>query len=436
MDWVAIVIKLGFAFIVLNVALVAVAFLVYFERKVAAYMQARQGPNRAGPVGLLQSFADLLKGLKKEYIIPKASDRWVFHIAPAVGVLTSVGMLAFVPFGPGRGQNGHIDIFGLRTDWYIANVGIGVLLIFALSSVSVYAIIMAAWGSNSKYPLLGGLRSAAMIISYELTFGLSLIGVFLLSGSLNLQEITAAQHPTFNPAGTPGIPLLLLQPVAFLTFFISAIAESKRIPFDFAETESELVAGYHTEYSGVRFLLFQLGEYVSMVVMSCLVVICFLGGWVSPFAAWIDGTNIPVLTGLLSSGAHWFFIKLALLIFAYYWVRWTLPRFRYDQLMGLCWKVLLPVVLGNIMLIGVLRLLFFPPDTDPASYNPLFWWVLAGIQLVMAVIVFLGISRISGQSWFGKAERPVLVDRQVILVRNVQGGRGTIEGEAKPVSHT
>src|SRR5688572_27072518 len=397
MDWVDIVIKLGFAFVVLNVALVAVAFLVYFERKVAAYMQARQGPNRAGPVGLLQSFADLLKGLKKEYIIPKASDRWVFHIAPAVGVLTAVGMLAFVPFGPGRGQAGHIDIFGLRTDWYIANVGVGVLLIFALSSVSVYAIIMAAWGSNSKYPLLGGLRSAAMIISYELTFGLSLIGVFLLSGSLNLQEITAAQHPTLNPAGTPGLPFILLQPIAILTFFISAIAESKRIPFDFAETESELVAGYHTEYSGVRFLLFQLGEYVSMVVMSCLVVICFLGGWVSPFAGLVDGTNIPFISGLLSSGAHWFFLKLALLIFAYYWVRWTLPRFRYDQLMGLCWKVLLPVILGNIMIIGVLRLLFFPPDTNPATYNPLYWWVLAGIQLVLAAVVFLGISRVAGR---------------------------------------
>jgi NADH-quinone oxidoreductase subunit H len=434
MDWQVILVTLIYAFIILNAALVAVAFLVYFERKVAAHMQARQGPNRAGPIGLLQSFADLLKGLKKEYIIPRDSDRWVFHIAPIVSTFAAVSALAFLPLGPASDQPGGLNIFGVPVNLFIANVGVGVLAILALSSLSVYGLIMAAWGSNSKYPLLGGLRSSAMIISYEITLGISLIGVFLLSSSLNLQTIALAQHPTLHPAGTPGIPFILLQPIAFLTFFVSAIAEAKRIPFDFAETESELVAGYHTEYSGVRFLIFQLAEYVSMIIMSALVVICFLGGWVSPFAAWFDNTDIPFLSGLLGSGIHWFFIKLGLLIFAYYWIRWTLPRFRYDQLMGLCWKVLLPVILANIMLVGVLRLLFFPPGTPLTEYNPLYWWLLAGVQVLLAIPLLIGFSRVAGLSWFGRAERPVLVDRQLILVRNVQGGRGTIEGEAKTVT--
>lgn len=436
MDWVFFLVKMIFAFAVMNAGLVGVAFLVYFERKIAAHMQARMGPNRAGPLGLLQSFADLLKGLKKETIIPKEADKWVFLVAPVVTTGVALAGLAFVPFGPRAAQPGHINLFGRQIDWFIAaDLSVAMLILLALSSLAVYGIIMAGWGSNSKYSLLGGLRSSAQVISYELTLGLSLIGVFLLAGTLNPVDIAGAQHPspTIHAPGTPGIWFVLLQPVAFFIFFTSATAEANRSPFDLPEAESELVAGYHTEYSGVRFLLFQLGEYMGMIIMSFISVVCFLGAWVSPFAAFIDGTNIPFLSGLLGSGAHWVFIKWAFVIFVYYWMRWTLPRFRYDQLMGLCWKVFLPLILTNILIIAVLKLIFFGPGV-PAE-NQLFWWIIAVVELILGFLALYGFSRFAGLGWFGSAERPVLVEpqRSVILVRNVQGGRGTIEGEARPM---
>ena len=433
MDWVYIVIKLVMAFILLNLALVITAFLVYFERKVAAHMQARQGPNRAGPLGLLQSFADLLKALKKENTRPKGSDKWVFYIAPVVSTFSALGILAIIPFGPAANQRGYIDMFGRPTDWFVTNVSVGVLMLLALSSLGVYGLIMAGWGSNSKYSLLGGLRSSAQVISYEIILGISLVGIFLLSGTLDLTGIINAQHPNYHSPTTPGIWFILLQPIAFLVFFTSIIAETNRTPFDLPEAESELVGGYHTEYSGIRFLLFQLAEYIAMVTMSCLFVICFLGGWVSPFAGLIDNTDIPFLSGLLGSGIWWFIFKLSFVIFAFYWIRWTVPRFRFDQLMGLCWKVFLPLILANILVIATLRLIFFPPGSAPADFNPLYWWIIAIIEVILFVIALLAISRTAGASWFGKAERAILVDRQLILVRNVQGGRGTIEGEAKPI---
>ena len=431
MDWVFLIVKLVFAFILMNVALTVVAFLVYFERKVAAHMQARMGPNRAGPVGALQSFADLLKMLKKEDIMPEGADRWVFYAAPVISTLTSVGALAVIPFGPPGGLN----VFGLRNDWFIANVNVAALVVLAMSSLGVYGILRAGWGSNSKYSLLGGLRASAQAISYEITLGISLIGVFLLSGSLSLVDITLAQHPdpavraAYGLAGTPGLWLFLLQPVAFMTFFTSAVAETNRTPFDLPEAESELVAGYHTEYSGIRFGLFFLGEYIAMTVVSATSSVFFLGGWLSPFAAFIDRTSIPFISGLLGSGPHWLLLKMAFFIFVYYWLRWTLPRFRYDQLMGLCWKVFLPVILLNIMIIGVLKLIFFPPGVPVEQYNPLLWWVLAVIELAFGAAAVYGFSRIAGLSWFGRPERPVLVERPLILVRNVQGGRAILEGE-------
>ncbi|HKP54653.1 MAG TPA: NADH-quinone oxidoreductase subunit NuoH [Chloroflexia bacterium] len=435
MDWVYILIKLIIAFILMNLALTIVAFLVYFERKVAAHMQARQGPNRAGPLGLLQSFADLLKMLTKENTIPKGADKWVFYLAPVVATFTSLGALAIIPFGPAANQPGYIDFFGRPTDWFVANVNVGALMILALSSLGVYGIIMAGWGSNSKYSLLGGLRSSAQVISYEITLGISLVGVFLLAGTLDLTGIINAQHPDpgIHPAITPGVWFVLLQPVAFMVFLTSMIAETNRTPFDLPEAESELVGGYHTEYSGIRFGLFFLSEYIAMVIVSAMATICFLGGWLSPFDALLRGTDIPFISGLLGSGIHWFILKLSLFIFVYYWLRWTLPRFRYDQLMGLCWKVFLPLILANILIIAVLRLIFFPPGTAVTEYNPLYWWIIAALEIVLFIIALFGFSRTAGASWFGKAERAVLVDRQLILVRNVQGGRGTIEGEAKPV---
>ena len=428
------------AFIVINLSLVGVAYVIYFERKVAAAMQGRIGPNRAGPVGLLQSFADLLKMLKKEDTTPKDSDKVVFFIAPIVGVFTMLGALAVIPFGPPANLPGGIEIFGLRLNWFISQINVGALLILALSSLGVYGIIMAGWGSNSKYALLGGLRSSAQVISYEITLGISLIGVFLLTGSLNLSDIVLAQYPrvagTLGPVGTPGIWLILLQPIGFIIFFISAIAEMSRIPFDLTEAEAELVSGYHTEYSGMRFGLFQLTEFGSTIVIASATTVFFLGGWLSPLEGLVHSTDIPFVSGLLSSGIWWFLLKVAVIIFILYWIRWTLPRFRYDQLMGLCWKVLLPLTLLNIVVIALLKLIFFPPGTDPATYSELLWWIIALIEIVFGIAAVIMLSRLSGLSWFGRAERPVLVDRSVILVKNVQGGRGTIEGEARTVAVT
>lgn len=438
MDWVLILLRSIFAFVVVNVTLVAVAYVIYGERKVGGHMQARLGPNRAGPFGLLQSFADLLKMLKKEDTTPKDSDKVVFFIAPIVATFASVAVMAIIPWSPGS-----IDLFGVQVPLYVANVSVGMLVALALSSLGVYGVLMAGWSSNSKYALLSGMRASAQVISYELTFGISLIGVFLLSSSLSLVDITNAQNVSHAP-GQPGIWFVLLQPIALLIFFTSALAEAARTPFDLIEAESELVSGYHTEYSGMRFGLFQLAEFNAVITMSALTTVLFLGGWGSPFGAFFDSgqslAGIPFISGLLGAGFHWIFLKVFLLIFVFYWLRWTLPRFRYDQLMGLCWKVFLPTILANILILAVLKLIFFEPPPAGVTYaeyaptyNPLFWWVLVAIEMALGVGAILGISRVAGLSWFGKAERPVLVDRQVILVRNAQGGRGTIEGEARPV---
>jgi NADH-quinone oxidoreductase subunit H len=446
LDWVFFLIRLVFAFALMNVALVIVAFLVYFERKVAAHMQARIGPNRAGPVGLLQSFADLIKMIKKETTIPSGADKWVFFAAPIVSTFTALGALAVVPFGPSESQPGHIELFGQKASWYISDVSVGALVILAVSSLGVYGLIMAGWSSNSKYSLLGGLRSSSQVISYEITMGISLVGVFLLSSSLSLASITTAQHPFLHTAAQPGIWYILLQPLAFMIFLTSAIAETNRTPFDLPEAESELVGGYHTEYSGIRFGLFFLSEYIAMVTVSAMSSICFLGGWTSPLASFFDqptlgghpAIDLPVISGLLGSGPHWLILKMAVFIFVYYWLRWTLPRFRYDQLMGLCWKVFLPLILVNILVIAVLKLILFEPGLNISNGNYLYWWVLVAIEVVFGAAALYGFSSLAGLGWFGKAERPVLVEpeRTLILVRTVHGGRGTIEGEARPIEVT
>ena len=449
MDWVDILAKAIFAFVIMNLSLVIVAFLVYFERKVMAHMQARLGPNRAGPLGALQSFADLLKMLLKEDTTPTKADKVVFFLAPVVSTFTSLGALAIIPFGPREGQPGYLNVFGYHMDWFISEVNVGAVMILALSSLGVYGLIMAGWGSNSKYSLLGGLRSSAQIISYELTLGISLVGVFLLAGTLNLNDIITAQHPAITDNlrqwGQPGMWFILLQPVAFLVFLTSGIAETNRLPFDLPEAESELVSGYHTEYSGIRFGLFYLSEYIAMVIISSMATVFFLGGWLSPLEGLVFGTNIPFISGLLQSGPHWFVLKLALFIFMYYWLRSTLPRFRYDQLMGLCWKVFLPTILLNIMVIALLKLLFFPPPPPGVPYEVhaqsytnvgLYWTIIVVIELVFGLAAVLGFSRLAGMTWFGRAERPVLVERPLILVRNVQAGRAAIPGEARVVGGT
>ena len=304
--------------------LVTVAMLTYAERKVIAAMQLRKGPNVVGPFGLLQPFADALKLITKETIIPAGANRIVFIMAPMVTFLLSLVAWAVIPFAPG---------------WVISDINVGILYLFAISSLGVYGIIMAGWASNSKYAFLGALRSAAQMVSYEVSIGFVIITVLLCVGSLNLQDIVKAQAGgIWNWHAFQLMPPLL--PMAVI-FFISALAETNRSPFDLPEGESELVAGYFVEYSSMSFALFFLGEYAAMILMSGMTSVLFLGGWDSPlpFApfTWIPG---PV----------WFSLKIAFCLFVFLWVRATLPRYRYDQLMRLGWKVFLPLSLGWVIL--------------------------------------------------------------------------------------
>ena len=313
----------------LVVSLVAfwVAYATYLERKISAFMQARLGPMRVGPYGLLQPIADGLKLLVKEDFIPEKADRWIFFFAPYIAVASAFIVFSVVPFGP---------------DWaVISDVNIGLLLVLAVSSVGVLALILAGWSSNSKYALLGGLRSSAQMVSYEVAMGLSLIGALMFARTLSLSGIIGAQ-------GSDSIWYVAYQPVGFLLFLISGIAENNRAPFDLPEAESELVAGFHTEYSGMRWSLFFMAEYAAMVVVSAVATTVYLGGWYFPFVYRLDLAgyhNLFVIVSLLV-----FLVKLSLILYFYFWLRWTLPRFRYDQLMDIGWKWLIPSALINIVL--------------------------------------------------------------------------------------
>jgi NADH-quinone oxidoreductase subunit H len=313
----------------LVVTLVAlwVAYATYLERKISAFIQARLGPMRVGPWGLLQPIADGLKLLVKEDFIPENADRWIFFFAPYIAVASAFIVFSVVPFGP---------------DWaVIADVNIGLLLVLAVSSVGVLALILAGWSSNSKYALLGGLRSSAQMVSYEVSMGLSLIGALMFARTLSLSGIIAAQ-------GSDSIWYIVYQPAAFLLFLISGIAENNRAPFDLPEAESELVAGFHTEYSGMRWSLFFMAEYAAMVVVSAVAATVFLGGWYFPFVYRLETAgqhNLYVIVSLLV-----FLVKVSVILYIYFWLRWTLPRFRYDQLMDIGWKWLIPSALINIAL--------------------------------------------------------------------------------------
>jgi NADH-quinone oxidoreductase subunit H len=320
---IVLLVKLG----IVLVGLLAVAgWLVYGERRILGWIQIRLGPNRAGPFGLLQPVADILKLLTKEDVIPAGADRLVFLYAPAVVSVTALLMFAVVPFGD------TWTLWGEKIPLVISDLNVGLLFVFALSSLGVYGVALGGWASNSKFSLLGALRGVAQMISYELSLGLSLVPVVMLAGSFSLVDIVNAQAK---------IPFILLQPHAFLIFFLSGTAEIKRIPFDLPEAENELVAGYHTEYSGMRFGLYFLGEYVTMVVLGALVAVFFLAGW-----------RGPILPPMM-----WFTAKVALVVFAMIWMRGTLPRLRYDQLMNLGWKLLVPVALLNIIVTGGVILL-------------------------------------------------------------------------------
>jgi NADH-quinone oxidoreductase subunit H len=300
-----------------------VAYLTYAERKVAGHIQVRPGPNLVGPWGLFQPFADILKLFLKEEFIPDRANKILFHVAPILAVAPALTSFAVVPIGPGP--------------FTVTDVNVGLLVFLAMSSLGVYSLTLAGWSSNNKYALLGGLRSSAQMISYELALGLSTIGVILLAGSLSLTEIVRAQQGAYHLGPVP-IPhwFVFSQPVAFVTFLVCAFAETNRAPFDLPEGESELVGGFHTEYSSMKWAMFFLGEYMNMLTISAILVTLFLGGWNGPW--------LPDSLKFL-----WFFAKLFPLVFLFMWVRWTFPRLRYDQLMSFGWKVLLPVALLNVL---------------------------------------------------------------------------------------
>ena len=316
-------IKIG---IVIGVLLVVIAYLIWVERKVMAHMQVRLGPMRVGWHGLLQPIADGLKLITKEDIIPANASKILFILSPAIAMIPALLTIAVIPFGD------TINIMGVSIDMVITDVNIGILFILAVSSVGVYGILLGGWSSNNKYSLLGGLRSSAQMISYELSMGLSLIGVIMMTESLSLVDTVNAQtHLWF----------VVLQPVAFIVFAISAIAETNRCPFDLPEAETELVSGFHTEYSSMKFALFFMAEYANIITVSAVGVTFFFGGWRGPFLP-------PVV---------WFLIKMALCIFFFVWLRSTFPRFRIDQLMQFAWKVLLPVAVVNVLITGVVMAL-------------------------------------------------------------------------------
>ena len=307
------------------------AIMVYVERKVAAFIQQRFGPYLVGPKGLLQPLADVVKLMFKEELRPKAADAFLFALAPIISATCAFAAFAVVPFGA------ETTFFGLLAEpikLQVADVNVAVLVVFAIASMGVYGIVLAGWSSNSKYSLLGGLRSSAQMISYELSYGMALAGVLLVGNSLSLTDIVNRQAGMWLHVLPKWI--VFLQPVGFLIFMTAGIAETNRAPFDFPEAEQELVAGYHTEYSSMSFAMFFLAEYINMVTVSAVATDLFLGGWHGPF--------LPASLGWI-----WFLVKVAALLFFYVWMRWTLPRYRYDQLMAFGWKILLPLSVVNLL---------------------------------------------------------------------------------------
>jgi NADH-quinone oxidoreductase subunit H len=312
------------ALIIAGALLGIVPALVWLERRLMGRFQVRLGPNRVGPFGLGQPISDSIKLLFKESIIQSSADKFLFHLAPAIVVFTAIVTFAVIPFGE------PITVFGQEIGLWVANVDIGLLFVFAISGMGVYGMVLAGISSNNKYSLMGGLRSTAQMISYELTLGLAALSIVVLTGSLNLIDMVNSQN---------SYPNILIQPLAFLLFFIAGVAETNRAPFDLPEAEQELVAGFHTEYTGMKFAMFFMGEYINMVTMSALVTLLFLGGW--------NAYGIPVWPIIAFSG------KVFFLLFVFIWLRSTFPRIRYDRLMTFGWKVLVPLSLLNLLITSV-----------------------------------------------------------------------------------
>lgn len=326
--------------------ILAVAYSTYFERRVIGSMQGRIGPNRVGPFGLLQPFADVLKLLIKEVIIPSKSNRFLFIIAPLLSLTPALAAWAVIP---------------LNDTFVIADINAGLLYVLALTSVGVYGVILAGWASNSKYAFLGAMRSAAQIVAYEIAMGFALVGVLMAAGSLNLGDIVDAQAGGVSHWFI--VPLLPL----FFVFWISGLAETNRAPFDVAEGESEIVAGFHVEYSGVAFAIFFLAEYANMVLISALTAIFFLGGWASPFESWTFLEDVQVLGWLVHGGFGWLFAKICFFMYTFFWLRATFPRYRYDQIMRLGWKVFIPVTIIWIFVEGAMAWMHVGPWSGLAN---------------------------------------------------------------------
>jgi NADH-quinone oxidoreductase subunit H len=369
---------LGKVVVIFAFLVVMTLFAIWYERKVVARMQVRPGPNRNGPFGLLQSLADGLKLAFKEDIMPKAADKVVFFLAPVISTVCAFTAFAVIPFGP------TVSMFGHKTPLQLTDIPVAVLLVLACSSMGVYGVVLAGWASGSTYPLLGGLRSSAQMISYEVAMGLSIVAVFMTAGSMSTSEIVAAQshgepikilglHLT-----APGWYAILLIP-SFVIYFTAAVGETNRAPFDLPEAESELVGGFHTEYSSLKFALFFLAEYVNMVTVSGLCTTLFLGGWHAPWplSLWsgADAGVFPVI---------WFTVKLLLLLFVFVWLRGTLPRLRYDQFMRFGWKVLIPASLVWILVLAGIKVM--QQNDFALAVKLLIFGVVIGAMLVILIV--------------------------------------------------
>jgi NADH-quinone oxidoreductase subunit H len=335
--------------VVLTVLLTCIAYATWLERKVVAHIQARWGPYLVGPHGLLQPVADGAKFILKEDIVPAEADKFIYWLAPFLGFVLAFLSIAVIPFGEDFGD--VFTVHGHPIKFQITDLNVGLLFVFAVTSLGVYSIALAGWSSNSKYPLLGGLRSSAQMISYELSLGLAVIGVIMMAGTLSLHKIVDAQNHTWYIHGiNTWLPhwYIFVQPIGFFVYFTSAIAETNRVPFDLPEGETELVGGFHTEYSSMKFAMFFMSEYANMVTVSCLATLLFFGGWHGPVFGWL-----PTIVRIFLP-VFWFSLKVFCFMFFYIWMRGTLPRFRYDQLMSLGWKFLLPLGLLNILVTSFL----------------------------------------------------------------------------------
>ncbi len=386
--FVATVLKVVLGFTLL---LVTVMLATYVERRVAGFIQDRSGPNRVGPIGLLQVVADGAKFMLKEEVAPEGANRAFFYLAPALALIPATVLFAVIPVAA-----------PLPTEWglvelIVADVPIGFLYVLGMASLGVYGVVMAGWSSNSKYSFLGGLRGAAQMISYEIALGMSLVPVLLMAGNVTMPELVSMQQHFGDGPSTWGVWFLVPLLLSGFVFFVASLAETNRLPFDLPEAETELVGGYHTEYSSMKFGLFPLAEFVHMVTTACLITVFFLGGWDIPLwtgdsiRVLVDGSVIgyptwwkTVLTGLAFS------VKVIGVIFVFMWIRWTLPRFRYDQLMNLGWKVLLPLMMVYIMTMATLILVL---DSAGLVTGPSYGLILGGVNLVLVVVLLFSVDR-------------------------------------------